>query len=161
MGIAYLLTGSNLGDRASSLQKANALIAQSCGKIISFSSLYETAPWGLLEQPAFLNQAIAVETSLEPEELMRRLLEIEAAMGRIRDARYGPRIIDLDILLYDQVVMDQPILNLPHPALPQRRFALTPLAEIAPALLHPVLQKNMQELLAECTDDSDVQKKLQ
>ena len=161
MGTAYLLTGSNLGDRASSLQKANALIAQSCGKIISFSSLYETAPWGLLEQPAFLNQAIAVETSLEPEELMQALLEIEAAMGRIRDARYGPRIIDLDILLYDQVIMEQPILRLPHPALPQRRFALTPLAEIAPALIHPVLQKNIQELLAECTDDSDVQKKLQ
>jgi len=161
MGTAYLLTGSNLGDRASSLQKANALIVQSCGKIISYSSLYETAPWGLLEQPAFLNQAIAVETSLEPEELMQALLEIEAAMGRIRDARYGPRIIDLDILLYDQVIMEQPILRLPHPALPQRRFALTPLAEIAPALIHPVLQKNIQELLAECTDDSDVQKKLQ
>lgn len=161
MGTAYLLTGSNLGDRASSLQKANALIVQSCGKIISYSSLYETAPWGLLEQPAFLNQAIAVETSLEPEELMQALLEIEAAMGRIRDARYGPRIIDLDILLYDQVIMERPILHLPHPALPQRRFALTPLAEIAPALIHPVLQKNIQELLAECTDDSDVQKKLQ
>lgn len=161
MGTAYLLTGSNLGDRASSLQKANALIVQSCGKIISYSSLYETAPWGLLEQPAFLNQAIAVETSLEPEELMQALLDIEAAMGRIRDARYGPRIIDLDILLYDQVIMEQPILRLPHPALPQRRFALTPLAEIAPALIHPVLQKNIQELLAECTDDSDVQKKLQ
>lgn len=161
MGTAYLLTGSNLGDRASSLQKANARIAQSCGKIIAFSSLYETAPWGLLDQPAFLNQAIAVETSLNPEELMRELLEIEAAMGRVRDARYGPRIIDLDILLYDQVIMERPILNLPHPALPQRRFALTPLAEIAPSLLHPVLHKTVQELLFECTDDSDVQKKLQ
>ncbi|MFZ2784967.1 MAG: 2-amino-4-hydroxy-6-hydroxymethyldihydropteridine diphosphokinase [Sediminibacterium sp.] len=161
MGIAYLLTGSNLGERASGLQEANALIAQNCGKILYRSSLYETAPWGLLEQPSFLNQAIAVETTLKPEELMQALLKIETQMGRVRDTRYGPRIIDLDILLFDQVIMDQPILKLPHPALPQRRFALTPLAEIAPTLLHPVLQKNILELLAECPDNSDVQKKIQ
>ncbi|HJV19509.1 MAG TPA: 2-amino-4-hydroxy-6-hydroxymethyldihydropteridine diphosphokinase [Sediminibacterium sp.] len=160
MGIAYLLTGSNLGERASCLQKANVLIEQSCGKILYRSALYETAPWGLLEQPSFLNQAIAVETTLNPEELMQTLLKIETQMGRIREVLYGPRIIDLDILLFDQVIMDQPILKLPHPALQQRRFALTPLAEIAPALLHPVLKKNILELLAECPDQSDVQKKM-
>ena len=160
MDIAYLLTGSNLGNRSSYLAQANSFIEQRCGKIVHRSALYETAPWGIQEQPAFLNQAIAVQTRLSPEELMETLLKIEEIMGRVRTVKFGPRMIDLDILLYNQVILNTPLLQLPHPALTERRFALIPLAEIAPELEHPVWKKNVGELLKECTDHSDVQKKL-
>ncbi len=160
MDTAYLLTGSNMGERFEYLQKANALIEQRCGKIVQQSAIYETAPWGFLDQPAFLNQVIAIKTTLSPESLMTSLLEIEAYIGRIRSVKLGPRTIDLDILMYDQLILDSPSLQIPHTALPNRRFALTPLSEIAPDLLHPVLQKTISTLLSECSDDSNVQKKI-
>lgn len=160
MCIAYLLIGSNLGERAKFIAQANEFIQQRCGKIMGQSALYETAPWGLLAQPAFLNQAISVETTLEPEQLMQVLLAIENDMGRTRTIQYGPRTIDLDILLINQHVLDTPLLKLPHPALPERRFALIPLAEIAPGLVHPIFNKTVLELLTLCQDQSDVQKKM-
>lgn len=159
MNTAYLLTGGNLGDRMAHLDQAARLIQQNCGLILQRSPVYETAAWGLNQQPAFLNQAIALQTDLTPEVLMTTLLQIETAMGRVRTVKMGPRTIDLDILLIDDLVYNTPLLTLPHPALPDRKFALAPLADIAPALVHPISGKNITQLLLECTDPLDVQKK--
>ncbi len=159
MNTAYLLIGGNLGNRPAYLQKARELIGQFCGNIVLSSAIYETAAWGITDQPAFYNQALAVETDLSPEKLMQELLRIEESMGRKRTVKMGPRVIDLDILLIDGFVLSTPLLTLPHPALPLRKFALLPLAEIAPALLHPLSGRSVQQLLEECTDILDVQKK--
>ncbi len=159
MNTAYLLIGGNLGNRIAYLQKARDLVQQFCGNIVHYSSIYETAAWGITDQPAFFNQALMLETMLAPETLMLELLEIENTMGRKRTLKMGPRIIDLDILLIDDLIINTDLLTLPHPALPMRRFALLPLAEIAPALLHPVSGKTISQLLEECTDPLDVQKK--
>lgn len=160
MHTAYLLTGSNLGNKIANLIQANSFIEHFCGKIVCQSAYYETAPWGYLDQPGFLNQAIALETSLMPTQLMATLLKIEALMGRIRTIKMGPRTIDLDILFIESYIMNTQTLTLPHPAVQQRRFALLPMAEIAPSLVHPILKKTIQELLSDCKDDSDVQKKI-
>lgn len=155
---AYLLTGGNLGDRVSNLSRARELIGLHAGRVEAVSSLYETAAWGKEDQPPFLNQALVIDTELSPRRLLRRLLKLEKQMGRIREEKYGPRLIDIDILLYDQEVHQYPLLTLPHPALPQRRFALMPLAEIVPGLMHPVLKLSIRELLAQCTDPLPVKK---
>ena len=159
MNTAYLLIGGNLGDRAAYLQLAVKHIEALCGKITSSSSIYETAAWGNTNQPAFYNQAIQLMTPMAPEDLLEQLLAIELEMGRVRSQKYGPRTIDLDILMIDDKVLDTPNLTIPHPQLQHRRFALLPLAEIAPSLRHPVLDKTVSELLANCTDTLDVQKK--
>jgi 2-amino-4-hydroxy-6-hydroxymethyldihydropteridine diphosphokinase len=158
MSTAYLLIGGNLGNRSANLQKAVFHMEQTCGKIVQSSAIYETSAWGLTQQPAFYNQALILSTPLSPKDLMQELLSIELQMGRIREIKMGPRIIDLDILLIDQLVLDTELLQLPHPSLAIRRFALLPLAEIAPDLLHPFLQKTMQQLLEICPDQLDVQK---
>ena len=159
MNTAYLLIGGNLGNRYAYLQEAVQNIQQFCGNIVHSSAIYETAAWGKTDQPSFYNRALAVETELSPEQLMQKLLDIETAMGRKRSEKMGPRIIDLDILLIDGLVISSTLLQLPHPALPMRRFALLPLAEIAPDLVHPLLKKTINELLTDCTDELDVQKK--
>jgi 2-amino-4-hydroxy-6-hydroxymethyldihydropteridine diphosphokinase len=159
MNTAYLLIGGNLGDRAAYLAEAVNQSSAWCGRVTSTSCLYETAAWGNTNQPAFYNQAIRVETMLDPETLLERLLVIELEMGRIREEKYGPRTIDLDILMIDDIVLDSPTLTIPHPQLHNRRFALLPLNEIAPALHHPVLDKTIHELLLNCPDTLDVQKK--
>lgn len=159
MHTAYLLIGGNMGNRAVYLQQAIENIGKYCGDIVLQSSVYETAAWGVTDQPSFYNQALALHTNFEPEALMKQLLAIEETMGRKRVQKMGPRIIDLDILLIDDLVVSTGLLTLPHPALPFRRFALLPLAEIAPALVHPVLQKTIPQLLSACTDNLDVQKK--
>lgn len=158
MNEAYLLTGSNLGERMFNLEKALELINIECGKVVAFSSLYETAPWGKADQPSFLNQAITIKTSLNARQLMRKILKVEKLLGRVRKEKYGPRIIDIDILFYGQEVHNYQLLKLPHPELPNRRFALMPLAEIAPGLNHPVLKKNIKQLLKECKDPLPVKK---
>ena len=158
MNLAYLLIGGNLGNRSANLQNALHQIEKNCGKILDLSAIYETAAWGLSNQPSFYNQALSIQTNLEPKALMEQLLAIETNMGRIRSIKLGPRLIDLDILLIDQLILNTETLILPHPLMEQRRFALLPLAEIAPNLMHPILQKTIQELLMHCSDQLDVQK---
>jgi 2-amino-4-hydroxy-6-hydroxymethyldihydropteridine diphosphokinase len=159
MNTAYLLIGGNLGDRAAYLQEAVKHIEARCGSITGTSSIYETAAWGNTNQPAFYNQAIKIITPLSPASLLDQLLAIELEMGRVRTQKYGPRTIDLDILMIDNKVLDTPALTIPHPQLQNRRFALLPLFEMAPSLLHPIFNKTVSELLVNCTDTLDVQKK--
>lgn len=158
MNKAYLLTGGNLGNREENLAAAREMIAQHCGTIIHASSLYETAAWGKTDQPPFLNQALELHTELNARQLIRRILKIEKQMGRIREEKYGPRIIDIDILLFNEEIHDYRLLKLPHPEMQNRKFALLPLAEIAPYVIHPVLRKTITELLSECKDELPVKK---
>jgi 2-amino-4-hydroxy-6-hydroxymethyldihydropteridine diphosphokinase len=158
MNHAYLLIGGNLGDRLAFLERANKLIEQKCGSIAKISSIFETCPWGLTQQPSFYNQAIEVHTQFTPEILMRALLSIEELIGRKRSIKMGPRVIDIDILLYNTDIIQTPFVTIPHLHLTERRFALTPLAEIAPNVIHPVKNKTVKQLLAECTDTLDVNK---
>jgi 2-amino-4-hydroxy-6-hydroxymethyldihydropteridine diphosphokinase len=156
MATVYLLTGSNLGDRKKQLRQAAALIDNQAGPVTATSLLYETAPWGKIDQPAFLNQAICIATEKTPQALLATLLSIEQQMGRIRAERYGPRIIDIDILLYDQLIVQEDSLQIPHPELPRRRFALLPLAEIAAGLWHPTFCCSIETLLQQTEDQGPV-----
>jgi 2-amino-4-hydroxy-6-hydroxymethyldihydropteridine diphosphokinase len=158
MNKAFLLTGANLGNREENLARARALLGQQCGTIASASSLYETAAWGKTDQPAFLNQALELHTDLNARQLIRRILKVEKIMGRVREEKYGPRIIDIDILLFNQEKHHYHFLKVPHPEMQNRRFALLPLAEIAPGLQHPVFKKTIRELLEECKDELTVVK---
>lgn len=154
----YLLLGANLGDRAQTLRRAADLIAERVGPVVRQSGLYKTAPWGITDQPAFLNQVLAVETTLEPEAVLTQTQRIEQELGRIRQEKWGARVIDIDILYYDDRVRQSEILTIPHPYLHQRRFTLVPLAEVAPEFVHPVLGKTTVELLAELDDLSLVER---
>jgi len=152
MNTAYLLAGSNMGNRTAYLQQSTKIVEEQCGNIIARSHIYETAAWGVLDQPSFYNQAFAVQTHLSPEQLMQTLLNIETTIGRQRVQKMGPRIIDLDVLLIDNLIINTPLLIVPHPHLTERRFALAPLAEIAPDLIHPVTHETITALLAKCRD---------
>lgn len=154
----YLLTGSNEGPSDEWLTKAAQLIQVHIGHVELFSSRYKTAPWGNTNQQHFLNQVLVVETTLSPLQVLNTILHIETSMGRIRHYKWAPRIIDIDILFYDTLVVKEPDLQIPHPLLHERRFTLAPLAEVAPTFLHPTLNKNMLELLAQCEDVSTVEK---
>jgi 2-amino-4-hydroxy-6-hydroxymethyldihydropteridine diphosphokinase len=159
MNLAYLLIGGNMGDRLKNLDKTRELISGSCGSIIRSSSVFETAAWGKTDQPDFLNQALLLETSLSALDLLRSLLAVEHQMGRFRGVKYGPRIIDIDMIFFNDDIVDLPDLKIPHPQMQNRRFVLTPLAEIAPNLVHPVLGRSMTQLLSECPDQLAVNKK--
>lgn len=156
MNTIYLLSGSNIGDSSHHLDTAISFIRSRVGAITQKSSIYKTEPWGNKEQQDFLNQVLEVHTSLEPEEVLRQLLLIEQEMGRKRMEKWGPRVIDIDILFYEIRVMQTQRLTIPHPLLHERRFTLLPLAEIAPNFIHPVLHKTINELLAQCADSSVV-----
>jgi 2-amino-4-hydroxy-6-hydroxymethyldihydropteridine diphosphokinase len=136
---AYVGLGANLGDREATLRRAVELLAGVEGvEVVAVSELRETEPVGVVDQPAFLNGAVAVETSLSPRELLDSLLRVELQLGRVRDGtRWGPRTVDLDLLVYGDEVVDEPGLRVPHPRLHERRFALEPLAELDPALVVP------------------------
>lgn len=154
----YLLLGSNMGDRAKNLTKSITLIEERCGKVFAQSALYETAAWGNIDQQSFYNQAVGINTDLSPENLLIAVKVIEKEVGRIETIHWGPRVIDIDIILFGNEVVDLAQLKIPHPHMHERRFTLTPLAEIASGAVHPVFNKRVRELLDECADDSEVKK---
>ena len=158
MNEAYLLIGGNVGNRMEWLEKARKSIEFRCGQVTRVSSIYETEAWGNQQQESFLNQAIQLETLLSAHQLLETILEIEARLGRKREARYGPRTIDIDILFYNDLVMDSDRLVIPHPEIENRRFALECLNEIAPGKIHPKLQKTISQLLDQTNDPLKVNK---
>ena len=158
MNRTYLLIGGNVGNRLKNLGKAVELIGAKAGTVGKESALYETEAWGKHDQPAFLNQVLRVDTDLSPQDLLQTILDIEQEMGRKREEKYGPRTIDIDILLYNDLVLDAADLAIPHPQMHLRRFALAPLADIDASLIHPVLKKSIDELLLECPDKLAVKK---
>ena len=158
MNTAFLLTGGNLGNRFQNLESAHQQIHHTCGQVVASSPMYKTAAWGFSEQPDFYNQALEVQTFLSPDALRLALLSIEEKMGRKRTVKMGPRTIDIDILLMDDMIYNSSIVTIPHPHLQERRFALTPLSDIAANVMHPVFKKTINELLQECSDTLAVYK---
>lgn len=158
MNTVYLLTGGNVGNRQQYLRHSAHLIEVACGKITRRSALYETAAWGKTDQAPFLNQALTLLTTMQAGDLITALLNIEKQIGRIRAEKYGPRTIDIDILLFNQQIIHTPQLIIPHPQMANRRFVLVPLHEIAPDYLHPVLQQTIARLLEICPDPLPVKK---
>ena len=159
MNNVSLLIGGNMGDRMANLAAARYCINIECGRIISASSIYETEAWGYKEQNAFLNQALVIQTSLQANALMDAILKIELALGRKREIPLGPRIIDIDIVYYNDEIINTSSLTVPHPSMAQRKFVLMPLTEIAPDYMHPILLKTNEVLLKESGDSSVVYKK--
>lgn len=147
-----------MGRREEHLSRARVLIERRCGTVTRASAMYETAAWGKTDQPPFVNQALEIHTALAPQQLLAQLLGIEKMIGRVREEKYGPRTIDIDILLFNDCILQEQQLRIPHPQLQNRRFALTPLAEIAPDLVHPVLKKTIGGLLAICPDPLEVKR---
>lgn len=154
----FIGLGSNLGDRLHQINSAKTQIIHLFNSNIICSSVYETEPWGFKEQQPFLNQVVALETSLHPTKIWNILATIENNMGRIRQVKFGPRSIDLDILLLNSQFYKNQTLTIPHPHLHQRRFVLIPLSELDANLIHPIYSKTIQELLTVCEDSSQVLK---
>jgi len=148
----YLSIGGNLGKRKANLAKAVFLIEQQIGAIVALSHLYETKAWGVENQPDFLNQALIVNTSFSPEKVLAYALSIETKMGRKREQKWYTRLIDIDLLFFEQAIINTEDLTLPHPYLAERNFVLTPLAQIAPDFIHPILKKSIKDLLKDCRD---------
>lgn len=155
MHIAYIALGTNLGNRLANLKAAVAALTPQMS-VLAKSHIYETPPWGYAEQPAFLNQAVKVETYLEAEPLLRHLKRLELALGREPSFQNGPRLIDLDLLFFDDLVLETPVLTVPHPRVHERAFVLVPLNDIAPEYMHPEFKKTVRELLMDC-DTSGIQ----
>lgn len=156
-----ILFGSNMGDKNKIYTQACLLINNRCGRIVAQSSAYESEPWGFEAKEWFLNRLIVVETELEPEAMMRQLLDIEAELGRVRHPEaggYTSRTADLDILYYGSRIVLTDSLTIPHPRLHQRRFALLPLCEVVPEFVHPAFNMTQTELLKRCFDFSEVRK---
>jgi 2-amino-4-hydroxy-6-hydroxymethyldihydropteridine diphosphokinase len=154
--IVYLALGSNLGDRQENLRSAIVSLSPQL-EVKAKSHVYETPPWGYENQPKFYNQVIKAETYLQPEPLLKHLKRLEVALGRRESFQNGPRLIDLDLLLYDDLILSTPVLTLPHPRLHERGFVLLPLMDIAPGLVHPVLKKSVQEMATTSNLDGIVQ----
>jgi 2-amino-4-hydroxy-6-hydroxymethyldihydropteridine diphosphokinase len=159
MSEAYILLGGNLGNRTGSLKKAIDLIPGKEVKITGRSSIYETEPWGFEHNLYFLNLVLKIETSLKPLELLERIIGIERNMGRDKiNTSYSARIIDIDILFYDDIIIKTNKLIIPHPKINERKFVLIPMAEIAPEFIHPVLKKSISRLRDECADKKQVKR---
>jgi 2-amino-4-hydroxy-6-hydroxymethyldihydropteridine diphosphokinase len=154
----FLLLGSNLGDREEYLQKAINLIETELGAVIKKSSVYETGAWGKTDEPNYLNQVVQVSTGLPARHVLEKILQIETQIGRIREEKWGSRIIDIDILFYGQDIINETGLMVPHPELHNRKFTLEPLNEIAPDLQHPALGKSIFQLKSELKDNLVVKK---
>ncbi len=152
MALAYLLLGSNMGQSKSLLSIAADHIQQKAGPILLKSAIYESEAWGKEDQDPFLNQVLLIESSLSASHLLHSLLQIELQMGRTRSIKWGARIIDIDILFYEEQQIQLDTLTIPHPAIADRRFTLVPLHEIAPDFIHPVHHKSIKTLLLECQD---------
>lgn len=148
MAIVYMSLGTNLGNRHNNMLTAIALLSERVGKILALSALYETEPWGFESENTFLNVALSMETEYQPMELLSITQDIEQEMGRTAKSNgsYQDRLIDIDLLTYDQLIWESPILVLPHPLMHEREFVLKPLVEIAPDLVHPILNKKMSQL---------------
>jgi 2-amino-4-hydroxy-6-hydroxymethyldihydropteridine diphosphokinase len=159
MMTAFLGIGTNLGMRENNLRDAVIKIEEYIGKVVASSSVYETEPWGFQSGDEFLNMVVKLETKLTPSELMRKILVIESQLGRIRsDKQYSSRVIDIDILLYEDFVIDEISLKIPHPQMHKRKFVLVPLHEIERELYHPALNQPIASLLEKCKDKSKVKK---
>ncbi len=159
--IVFLGLGTNLGNREENLNMAIAMIGEKIGEVISCSSVYETEPWGFQSENEFLNAVIMVNTELNPSGLLGRILMIEAQLGRLREREemgYKSRIIDIDILLFGARIIRNKSLRIPHARIPDRKFVLVPLCEIAPEVVHPGLKKTLAELLKDCRDESKIKK---
>jgi 2-amino-4-hydroxy-6-hydroxymethyldihydropteridine diphosphokinase len=154
----YFILGSNLGDPEGSLQTALEKIKIEVGKVVRTSSVYITEPWGIKDQPPFYNQVVEVETELSAYDTLRKLLEIENSMGRIRGKKWAERIIDIDILYFDDEIINTDSLCIPHPGIPDRRFVLVPLCELVPEEVHPILQETNADLLGSTPDTLEVHK---
>lgn len=152
----FLGLGSNLGNREENLLTVQKLVEEKVGKVISKSSIYETAAWGITEQNAFLNQVLEVETSFSPSAVLHLVLKIEKDMGRIREIKWGERSIDIDVLYYNNEIISTENLAIPHPFIQERKFVLVPLCEIAPAYIHPKLKQPNLELLEKCQDSGEI-----
>lgn len=159
MNKVFLGLGGNLHDRVDNLLKAREFIQKKCGSIVCASSLYETEAWGTSSQNKFLNQVILLYTSLRPEELLQAVLQIERDMGRLRTMeQYSDRLIDIDILFFNDIHLQTEDLTIPHPMIALRKFVLVPLCEIAPDWVHPSLNTSLQKLLDLCEDELEVHK---
>ena len=159
MNIVFLGIGTNLGNRGNNLKEAVSLIEEHIGQVLKSSFIYETEPWGFQSGDEFLNMVVKVETKLIPSGIMERILMIESLMGRVRgEKQYSSRVIDIDILLYERMVIDEKNLKVPHPLMHERKFVLVPLCEIEPDMVHPVLNKTISSLLKSCKDKSKVRK---
>lgn len=153
MNKIYLLTGGNIGDRKKNVETAAALIQKEIGSVVGSSKIYETEAWGITNQASFYNQVLFIESKFSAKEILQKILKIEEEMGRVRTIKNAARIIDIDILFFNDDIVNEQNLTIPHPEIINRRFVLSPLNEIASDMIHPVYKKNIHELLAMCKDE--------
>jgi len=159
MSRLFLLLGGNIGNKSAIFKEAKNKLQEKLGKIVKKSSIYETEPWGFKAKDNFWNQSLIIETLLSPKEVLKITKETETELGRIRgEKRYTSRTIDIDILFYGNLIINEPNLEIPHPRMINRRFVLVPLSEITSDMIHPVFKKTIKELLEECTDTLEVNK---